>query len=190
MALDKIFHQPSQRFLFILNDQFKDYQPAHLIIATAGLSLASAYLYGQLTHKRPWTERVKKAIFRLARKLPQVQAQIQAETEKVRTSFEKEMLEPTNNLADLLELPDSRMSAEQVLELTETYLGCGEFDWKQGTFSGTVYNGNDELTGLITKVYGMAAWTNPLHPDAFPGVRKMEAEIVRMCCDMFNVSEL
>jgi glutamate/tyrosine decarboxylase-like PLP-dependent enzyme len=37
-------------------------------------------------------------------------------------------------------------------------------------------------------VYGMAAWTNPLHPDAFPGVRKMEAEIVRMCCDLFNVS--
>ena len=139
---------------------------------------------------RPWTERVKKAIFRLARKLPQVQAQIQSETEKVRTSFEKEMLEPTNNLVDLLELPDGKMSAEQVLELTETYLGCGEFDWKQGTFSGTVYNGNDELTGLITKVYGMAAWTNPLHPDAFPGVRKMEAEIVRMCCDMFNVSEL
>jgi len=115
-----------------------------------------------------------------------VQAQIQSETEKVRTSFEKEMLEPTNNLVDLLELPDGKMSAEQVLELTETYLGCGEFDWKQGTFSGTVYNGNDELTGLITKVYGMAAWTNPLHPDAFPGVRKMEAEIVRMCCDMFN----
>ena len=32
----------------------------------------------------------------------------------------------------------------------------------------------------------MAAWTNPLHPDAFPGVRQMEAEIVRMACDMFQ----
>ena len=40
----------------------------------------------------------------------------------------------------------------------------------------------------MTKVYGMAAWTNPLHPDAFPGIRKMEAEVVRMCCDLFNVS--
>ncbi len=48
-------------------------------------------------------------------------------------------------------------------------------------------SGNPELTELMTKVYGMAAWTNPLHPDTFPGVRKMEAEIVRMCCDLFNV---
>ena len=29
------------------------------------------------------------------------------------------------------------------------------------------------------QVYEMMAWANPLHPDAFPGLRKMEAEIVR-----------
>jgi sphinganine-1-phosphate aldolase len=46
--------------------------------------------------------------------------------------------------------------------------------------------GNPELTNLMTEVYGMAAWTNPLHPDAFPGIRKMEAEIVRICCNLFN----
>jgi len=186
MAMDKLFHQPSQRVLDTLNESFKDYQPGQLILATAGISLATAYIYGQLTHKVPWPERIKKYFFRLARKLPQVKAQIEAETEKVRSSFCKEMLEPTNELPDLLELPDSKMTTEQVLELTKTYLGCGEFDWKQGTFSGTVYNGSEELTELITKVYGMAAWTNPLHPDAFPGIRKMEAEIVRMCCDLFN----
>lgn len=33
---------------------------------------------------------------------------------------------------------------------------------------------------------GMSAWTNPLHPDVFPGVRKMEAEVVRMCCTLFH----
>ena len=38
----------------------------------------------------------------------------------------------------------------------------------------------------MTNVYGMSAWSNPLHPDTFPGIRKMEAEIVRMCCDLFN----
>uniref|UniRef100_A0A8C8JIV6 sphinganine-1-phosphate aldolase n=1 Tax=Oncorhynchus tshawytscha TaxID=74940 RepID=A0A8C8JIV6_ONCTS len=35
-------------------------------------------------------------------------------------------------------------------------------------------------------VYGDFAWSNPLHPDLFPGVRKMEAEIVRMACTLFN----
>ena len=51
MAMDKLFHQPSQRVLDTLNESFKDYQPGQLILATAGISLATAYIYGQLTHK-------------------------------------------------------------------------------------------------------------------------------------------
>lgn len=35
-------------------------------------------------------------------------------------------------------------------------------------------------------MYGEFAWSNPLHPDIFPGVRKMEAEVVRMTCSLFN----
>ena len=35
-------------------------------------------------------------------------------------------------------------------------------------------------------MYSLAASTNPLHPDAFPGLRKMEAEVVRMVCDIFH----
>ncbi|KAG7158655.1 Sphingosine-1-phosphate lyase 1-like [Homarus americanus] len=62
----------------------------------------------------------------------------------------------------------------------------GSFKWETGCASGTVYNGNQALTDIMTKVYGMSAWTNPLHPDVFPGVRKMEAEVVRMCCAMYN----
>jgi sphinganine-1-phosphate aldolase len=52
---------------------------------------------------------------------------------------------------------------------------------------GTVYaDVNSELNELVTKVYGMTAYTNPLHPDVFPGINKMEAEIVRMVCNLFN----
>ena len=39
---------------------------------------------------------------------------------------------------------------------------------------------------LTSAVYSLAACTNPLHPDAFPGLRKMEAEVVRMVCDIFH----
>ena len=38
----------------------------------------------------------------------------------------------------------------------------------------------------MTNMYGLAASTNPLHTDAFPGLRKMEAEIVAMACNTFN----
>eukprot|EP00918_Siedleckia_nematoides_P082224 GHVU01180236.1.p1 GENE.GHVU01180236.1~~GHVU01180236.1.p1 ORF type:complete len:213 (-),score=33.64 GHVU01180236.1:186-824(-) len=33
---------------------------------------------------------------------------------------------------------------------------------------------------------GLYALANPLHPDVFPSVRQMEAEIVRMCATVFN----
>lgn len=39
---------------------------------------------------------------------------------------------------------------------------------------------------LCSQVYGDFAWSNPLHPDIFPGVRKMEAEVVRMACTLFH----
>ena len=36
------------------------------------------------------------------------------------------------------------------------------------------------------QVYSEFAWANPLHPEVFPDIRKMEAEVVRMACHMFN----
>ncbi|KAJ7426927.1 Sphingosine-1-phosphate lyase 1 [Willisornis vidua] len=36
------------------------------------------------------------------------------------------------------------------------------------------------------QVYEEFAWSNPLHPDIFPGLRKMEAEVVRIACTLFN----
>lgn len=170
----------------ILNEKLKTTEPAKIVILTSGATLALIYVYNQLVHQVPIHVRAQKTIFRLVKKLPMVRKKIEDETQKVRENFEKEMLEPTSTIVDVTKLPPNGSSAEEIVKRAEEYLGCGHFDWTQGSQSGTVYNGNVDLTELMTKVYGMAAWTNPLHPDAFPGVRKMEAEIVRMCCDLFQ----
>jgi len=39
---------------------------------------------------------------------------------------------------------------------------------------------------FLSTVYSYFALSNPLHADIFPYVRKMEAEVVRMSCTMFN----
>ena len=67
-------------------------------------------------------------------------------------------------------------------------LFAADVDWDNGACSGTVYNGDADLTKLMAKVYGAFAWTNPLHADVFPDVRKMEAEVVRMTCNLFHGS--
>lgn len=52
---------------------------------------------------------------------------------------------------------------------------------------GTVYSDlAEELTSLVKEVYGETAYTNPLHPECFPGINKMEAEVVRMVINLFN----
>lgn len=78
------------------------------------------------------------------------------------------------------------MSQDELLKLVKKYTSIGEVNWEEGKASGSVYNANKELTDVMTKVYGMTAWTNPLHPEVFPGVLAMEAEIIRMCCTLFN----
>lgn len=52
--------------------------------------------------------------------------------------------------------------------------------------SGTVYLAGDELENLLSDVYRLHSLTNPLHPDVFPSVRQMEAEVVSICGSLLN----
>lgn len=52
--------------------------------------------------------------------------------------------------------------------------------------SGAVYTYDEKIIDLITEVYRKTSYTNPLHPDIFPGICKMEAEVIRMLCNLFN----
>lgn len=45
--------------------------------------------------------------------------------------------------------------------------------------------GGDELNAVISDAMSRFLVSNPLHPDVFPGVRKMESEIVSMCLDLY-----
>ncbi|KAJ1020766.1 hypothetical protein NDA16_004157 [Ustilago loliicola] len=62
----------------------------------------------------------------------------------------------------------------------------GQAVWKGGKVSGAVYHGGDDLSELLADSIKTFLVSNPLHPDVFPGVRKMEAEIVSMVLRMYN----
>lgn len=59
-------------------------------------------------------------------------------------------------------------------------------DWENGKVSGTIYHGGQQLTNLLAEAYRRFAISNPLHPEVFPGVRRMEAECVAMVLSMYN----
>ncbi|XP_045595073.2 sphingosine-1-phosphate lyase [Procambarus clarkii] len=164
-----------------------DGKPAwEIILRTAGATIILMWAKNFLFRDESLLERGKKKFFKLARKVPVVKDRIEKEMEKLTVSMIDDLNKAVNNTSYLTELPENGWSPERIMEEAAQYIQFGRFKWETGCASGTVYNGNQALTDIMTKVYGMSAWTNPLHPDVFPGVRKMEAEVVRMCCTLFN----
>ena len=66
------------------------------------------------------------------------------------------------------------------------YVGMNKVDYRDGQCSGTVYASDDRLVRLSMKAYATFIAANPLHPDVFPGVRRMEAEVVQMTLRLFH----
>lgn len=88
-----------------------------------------------------------------------------------------------------MSLPERGLTKEEILKQIDEHLKLGHYDWRDGRVSGAVYGYKEDLAELVTKVYGKASYTNPLHPDIFPGVCKMEAEVVRMALSLFQGNE-
>ena len=47
-------------------------------------------------------------------------------------------------------------------------------------------DGGEDLQKVIIAAFNRYVVSNPLHPDVFPAIRKMEAKIVAMCLSMYN----
>ena len=101
------------------------------------------------------------------------------------------------------ELPATGWYKDRIVEELETLLGMGDFKVETGALSGVCHQPTDDRVDVVTTVYSKAAYTNPLNPDAYPGkfsinvsckcncrsilgIRKMEAEVVRMTGSLFH----
>lgn len=81
-----------------------------------------------------------------------------------------------------LALPKEGWTAEQVRAELEKLANLDHTRWEDGRVSGAVYHGGQDLLKLQAEAFNQFGVSNPLHPDVFPGVRKMEAEVVAMVC--------
>ncbi|KAI9310798.1 sphingosine-1-phosphate lyase [Dichotomocladium elegans] len=130
---------------------------------------------------------VKRIIFKQLRRLPSVQAKINAELDKTLKEMEHSMMSREgDNVVPQLRLPKHGLTEEQVLDELKTFQKMRGKDWEGGRVSGAVYHGGEELTNLLAEAYRMYAVSNPLHPEVFPGVRRMEADSVAMVLNMYN----
>lgn len=118
--------------------------------------------------------------------VPSVRNKIDSELQGIQKGFEDEMSKHGEELGYVVKLPEDGWHRKDILKKMDEYLELGHYKWNEGFVSGAVYNFDSRVVDLMTKVYGKTAYTNPLHSDIFPGICKMEAEVIRMVAHLFN----
>ena len=92
--------------------------------------------------------------------------------EKTLSGMRQDLTSQLKGLSYLEELPSEGWDKEKIKAEVEKVLGLVEF---KGV-SGITHKPRKEREEVVTEVYSMTAYTNPLNPDVYPGIRKMEAE--------------
>ncbi|KAK3876850.1 hypothetical protein Pcinc_005622 [Petrolisthes cinctipes] len=164
-----------------------------LVAGTAAITLTTITLKDLYLRRLDVYTDVRDWLFRSIRKIPAVKNYISEQLDQSRRDIENEMFEKSG-IKDvrppLHVLPPTGWSTEDLLSEANHLLTQGRYNWQEGKISGGTFTGLEtDFNHLIEKIYGVYAFQNPLHADVFPGVRKMEAEIVRMTINIFHGEE-
>lgn len=168
-----------------VNGYCTKYEPWQLIAWSVLCTLLIVWVYELIFQPESLWSRFKKKLFKLIRKMPFIGRKIEQQVSKAKKDLVKNMPFLKVDKDYVKTLPAQGMGTAEVLERLKEYSSM-DGSWQEGKASGAVYNGEPKLTELLVQAYGEFTWSNPLHPDIFPGLRKLEAEIVRMTCSLFN----
>lgn len=117
---------------------------------------------------------------------PGVRTQVRKQVAEALGKIQTKMVPAEGTAVRYLALPKEGWTDENLRRELETLANMDHTRWEDGYVSGAVYHGEDDLLALQTEAYGKFTVANPIHPDVFPGVRKMEAEVVAMVLSLFN----
>ncbi|ORY22698.1 putative sphinganine-1-phosphate aldolase [Naematelia encephala] len=132
----------------------------------------------------------KAIVIRIILSLPSSRAKLASELAKTRVQIQSK-LAPNKypdgiDLTPVRTLPEHGRDREWLKHEWRGMKGLEKGDVQEGRVSGAVYHGGEELNSIINEAMAQFVVSNPLHPSVFPGVRKMEAEIVSICLNLFN----
>ncbi|XP_046856991.1 sphingosine-1-phosphate lyase 1-like isoform X2 [Xenia sp. Carnegie-2017] len=128
--------------------------------------------------------RFKKTTFKVMKFVRFFNGKRQNELDVKKNELEKSVLKQREEETYMTKLPKFGSPKEKIICSINNYRELGNLSLD--TSSGVVYHGGKDLTEIQTEVFKKFVWSNPLHPDIFPGVRKMEAEIITICVDLFR----
>ncbi|KAL0260449.1 Dihydrosphingosine phosphate lyase [Diplodia seriata] len=122
-------------------------------------------------------------------RLPGVRTKVKSQVSEAITKLEAKLVPTGPGVDRHVRLPQEGWGEDRVREELTKLSDMAHTRWEDGRVSGAVYHGGDELVKLQTEAFGKFTVSNPIHPDVFPAVRKMEAEVVAMVLSLFNAPE-
>ncbi|GAA5964902.1 hypothetical protein JCM21900_002430 [Sporobolomyces salmonicolor] len=128
---------------------------------------------------------VKRA-FGLMLLVPSVRRKVQGELDQVTLELEAKLAPKDGPGPTYLSLPERGLAQDAVSKALDEMSAIPNTKWETGRVSGAVYHGGEDLNEIWKEAFGKFEVSNPLHADVFPGVRKMDSEIVSMCLTLFN----
>ncbi|TKX20526.1 sphingosine-1-phosphate lyase [Elsinoe australis] len=162
-----------------------------LLFVTRYFRLTLLYLrgYGPLTTLTILYKSLRARLYRIFINLPGIRTRVDAQIRSAIYGLEQKLLPNEPGTAHYTALPAEGWSAEQVKAELQKLGEMKHTRWEDGRVSGAVYHGGKELCELQTDAFNRFGVANPIHPDVFPAVRKMEAEVVAMVLGIFNAPE-
>ncbi|EME50214.1 hypothetical protein DOTSEDRAFT_68929 [Dothistroma septosporum NZE10] len=122
-------------------------------------------------------------------KLPFVQSKVRADVQKALSELEAKLVPSGPGITNFTAVPVTGWTPDQIKAELDKLGEMKHTSWEDGRVSGAVYHGGAELADLQADAFKKFGVSNPIHPDVFPGVRKMEAEVVAMTLGLFNAPE-
>ncbi len=123
---------------------------------------------------------LQRTLYGLFLRAPGVRSQVKRQVSEAITKLEGKLVPSGPGVTRYLTLPKEGWTEDQVRAELERLGEMEHTKWEDGRVSGAVYHGGEDLVKLQTEAFRRFSVANPIHPDVFPGVRKMEAEIVAM----------
>lgn len=132
---------------------------------------------------------LRKRAFGIFLSLPGVREKVQKQIKETTIKIQQKLVNYGPGVNTYSRLPLEGWSPELVKKELQLLSEMNHTRWEDGFVSGAVYHGGKDLQDLQIEAFGKFTVSNPIHPDVFPGVRKMEAEVVAMVLSMFNAPE-
>ncbi len=123
---------------------------------------------------------LRKRAYQLFLRAPGVRSKVDKQVAASITEIEDKLAPQGPGVTRYLTLPKEPWTGPQLDAELGQLCEMKRTRWEDGKVSGAVYHGGKDLLKLQAKVMEMFGVANPIHPDVFPGVRKMEAEVVAM----------